>query len=155
MRVFAATVIVLWAATLCPAQAGKKTADVVKLKAVYEKPDAKGEQLVTITLKVEKTWHIYGNPIINEDMKDSETTVTIAGPDKPETVKIDYPKAKTVKDKLVGDYATFEGEVVIKATIKRPAGAKGAIEVSAKVQACNDSSCLLPTTLKATAEEKK
>ena len=41
-----------------------------------------------------------------------------------------------------------EGEVVIKAMVERAKGDTGPLEVSVKLQACNESTCLLPATIK-------
>lgn len=136
-------------------QGKKKASDVVKVTATYEKPNAKGEQIVNVTLKIEKPWHLYANPVGNKDLKDNQTTVEISGKDNPETIKVEYPKGKLVPDKDVGDYKVYEGEVTIKATVKRKPGSTGPMEAAVKVNCCSDTVCLLPETLKVTATEKK
>jgi uncharacterized protein YyaL (SSP411 family) len=131
-------------------QAGgvKKSDSLVKAKAEADKIGADGKQTVKVTLNVEKGWHIYANPVGNPDQESAATTVTITGKTKPKDVKVDYPKGKLVKDMLVGNYIVYEGEVVIKAVVERAQGDTGPLEVSVKLQACNESTCLLPATIK-------
>lgn len=132
---------------------GKKTTEsIVKVKARADKPAADGTQTITITLNIEKGWHVYANPPGNDELKSSQTVVTISGADKPQTTKTTYPKSKTVKDPLVGDYAIYEGASEVKVTIKRPPGAKAALEATVKCQACNDKSCLPAATIKVPVE---
>lgn len=133
------------------AKGPKKSDGVVKasLKAEPEKPGAGGRQVVTVTLEVEKKWHIYANPVGNDDLKDSQTVVTVTGKSSPK-VKVEYPAGKVIKDKVVGDYKVYEDKVAIKLTVERNAGDKEPLEVNVKFQACDDKSCLLPATVKLT-----
>jgi uncharacterized protein len=126
---------------------GAKTTDkVVSITAKAEKPAADGSQKVTVTVKIEKDYHIYANPVGNEDLESAKTVLTFTGAD---AVSIDYPKGKTIVDKVVGDYVTYEKEITITAKIKRKAGATGDVEASVKCQACTDKSCLPAATIKA------
>lgn len=143
-----ATLLAFSAIALAQTGGKKTTESVVKVKAKADKPAADGTQTVTVTLTIERGWHIYANPPGNDDLKSSQTVVTISGADKPATTKTNYPKGKTVKDALVGDYATYEGTAEVKLTIKRPLGGKGALEAAVKCQACNDKSCLPAATIK-------
>jgi len=131
-------------------QAGgvKKSDSLVKAKAEADKIGADGKQTVKIMLTVDKGWHIYANPVGNPDQESAATTVTISGKTKPKDVKIEYPKGKLVKDMLVGNYIVYEGDVVVKAVVERAKGDTGPLEVSVKLQACNESTCLLPATIK-------
>jgi DsbC/DsbD-like thiol-disulfide interchange protein len=130
------------------AQTGKKTENVVKVAAKADKSAADGTQVITVTLTIEKGWHLYANPVGNDDLKSVQTEITINGTDKPQTTKTEYPKGKIVKDAVVGDYSTYEGTIESKLTIKRPAGSRGSIEIAVKCQACNDKSCLPQATIK-------
>ncbi len=122
---------------------------VVKVAAKAEKPDADGKQLVTITLTIDKGWHVYANPVGAEDLAAAQTTVSF-GKVKPEDVRIEYPKGTEVEDKVVGKYRTFQGTVTIKATVQRAKGDAGPLEVAVKFQACTKQQCLLPATVKVT-----
>lgn len=137
---------------LAPYQApkgGKTTDKVVTVTAKAEKAAADGTQKVTVTIKIEKDYHIYANPVINADLEAAKTALTFSGA---EAVSIEYPKGKTVADKIVGDYATYEKEVTITAKIKRKAGATGDVEAKVKCQACTDKSCLPAATITSKVE---
>jgi len=127
---------------------GKKSDSVVKTTAEASKPDAEGKQLVTVNLAIDKPWHVYANPVGNQDLFDAATVVTVKGATPLKDVKIEYPAGKLRKEKTLGDYNIYEDRVVIKAHIQRATGDTGPLEVSVKLQACNDSSCLLGATVK-------
>jgi uncharacterized protein YyaL (SSP411 family) len=121
---------------------------VVKVTGKSQKPGADGKQVIKLTLAIDKGWHVYANPIGNEDLASAQTVVKISGGDKAKTA-IDYPKGKTVKDKIVGDYNVYETEAVIGVTVEWPKGVTPApLELSVKLQACNEKTCLLPATIK-------
>lgn len=125
----------------------KKSDSVVKATATASKLGDDGKQTVTITLDIEKPWHLYANPVENEDVANAQTVVTVASKAKLASVKIAYPAGKLKKDKL-GDYKIYEGKVTIKAEIRRAKGDTGPLEVSIKLQACDAKSCLFPSTVK-------
>jgi uncharacterized protein len=136
-----------------PAQGANKSDAMVKVSAKAGKAAADGTQEVTVTLDVADGWHIYANPPGLEDLAAVQTTVTVTGTPKPESVKVTYPEAKVIDDKVLGKYRVYEGKVVVKAAVKRAKGDTGPLEVSVKLQACNDRTCLLPATVKVTVEE--
>ncbi len=126
-------------------QAQAQTSEkVVKINAVADKPDEAGNQTLTITLDIDKPWHLYANPVNNDMLTPTQTTVKFTS--KVEA-KITYPSGKVVKHKD-GDYNVYEGKVVIKAQVKRAPGDTSSLNFSIKVQACNEDSCLLPSTVK-------
>jgi DsbC/DsbD-like thiol-disulfide interchange protein len=129
-------------------QGAKKSDSVVKVSAAADKPDAGGRQTVTVTLAIDAGWHTYANPVGLEDLADTQTTISFTGNTKPEVLKIDYPAGKVVKDKTVGDYKIYEDKAAIKATVRRAKGDTSPLEVTVKFQACNESKCLLPATVK-------
>jgi thiol:disulfide interchange protein len=126
-----------------------KSDSVVKVTASATKPDAEGNQVVTLNLDIEKPYHVYANPVGNMDLEDTATTVTVPK-EKAETVKIDYPEGKLEKDATLGDYKIYEDKVTIKARVRRAKGDTGPLEVSVKLQACSNKGCLLPATVKVT-----
>jgi DsbC/DsbD-like thiol-disulfide interchange protein len=136
--------------TLAPdAVRGQKSDSEVKHAVKAQKPDAAGKQTITIQLDVNPGWHIYSNPVGNEDLLGAQTEVKVTGKSKPASVKIVYPKGKLKMDKLVGDYVIYEGKVVIQAHVQRGSGDTGPLDVSIRFQACNDKgSCLFPSTVK-------
>jgi hypothetical protein len=131
-----------------PGVDGKKSDSVVKVSAKAEKPSADGKQMIKLTMTIDKGWHVYANPIGNEDLESAQTKITIAGIEKSKT-RIEYPKGKLVRDKLVGDYNVYDNEAVITVHVDWPKDAAPTpLEISIKLQACNDKSCLLPATIK-------
>jgi uncharacterized protein YyaL (SSP411 family) len=127
----------------------KKSDSVVKLKAKGGKPDANGNERVTVTITVDESWHLYANPV-PKDFPGIPVTVTVDAKAKPINVDIHYPKGKLVKDELAGDHYVYEKEVVIPITVVRAKGDDSPLEISVKLQACNKDKCLLPGVVKAT-----
>jgi uncharacterized protein YyaL (SSP411 family) len=134
----------------------KKSDAVVKAKVVVEpeKPGTDGKQVVSVTLTIDKGWHIYANPPGLDDLTSSQTKVSVDAKVKPKEVKVDYPKGEEVVDKVVGKYRVYADKVTIKATVQRAAGDTSPLEVSVKFQACSDKQCLLPATVKVTVPSK-
>jgi DsbC/DsbD-like thiol-disulfide interchange protein len=127
---------------------GKKSDSVVKATATATKPDADGNQVVTVTLAHDSGWHTYANPVGQDDLANAQTVVTVNAKTKPEDVKVEYPAGKLIKDKVVGDYKVYDDKVTIKAVVKRAKGDTSPLEVSVKFQACTDKQCLVPATVK-------
>lgn len=135
--------------TLGSASAGGKKSDAeVKVSVQATKPDDAGKFVITVQLDINKGWHIYSNPVGNDDLAAAQTIVKVSGKTKPASVKIDYPKAHVIDDKVLGKYGVYEDRVAIKAIVQRAAGDTGPLDVSVKFQACNDKgSCLFPATV--------
>jgi DsbC/DsbD-like thiol-disulfide interchange protein len=149
---FRIAAVVLALGALAGAAQLKKSDTVVKAEAKADPVGADGKQLVTITLTIDKGWHLYANPVGNADLADSQTTVSVSSKNKVQDVKVEYPEGKLVKDKVVGDYKTYEGKVTIKATVSRAKGDTEPLDMAVKVQACSESQCLLPATVNLTAK---
>jgi DsbC/DsbD-like thiol-disulfide interchange protein len=137
-----------WALSASVGEAGKKSDAVVKASAAAGKPDADNKQVVTVTLVIDKGWHIYANPVGAEDLAAAQTVVTVSGKTKPEKVTVAYPPGDLVKDKTGLEYRTYEGKVEIKATVQRAAGNTEPLDVTVEFSACNDKSCLQPAKVK-------
>lgn len=136
--------------TLLPALAGGKGADPVKVEAKAGKRGADGSQTVTVTLHISKPWHLYANPVGNEDLAAAQTTLVF--PKGVKIVQAKYPAGKTITDKVLGKYHVYENKVTIPVVIQRAAGSSGPLEVSVRYQACDDRRCLPPATAKAKVE---
>src|SRR6516162_1108235 len=149
---FRIAAVVLALGALAGAAQLKKSDTVVKAEAKADPVGADGKQLVTITLTIDKGWHLYANPVGNADLADSQTAVSVSSKNKLQDVKVEYPEGKLVKDKVVGDYKTYEGKVTIKATVSRAKGDTEPLDMAVKVQACSESQCLLPATVNLTAK---
>ena len=127
-------------------QGGTKSGSVVKVKARLENV-APGKDVVVLSFDVQKTWHLYANPVDNEDLASSQTTVKIIGKTNPKAVKVDYPVGKPyvqMGEKL----KVYEGQFEIRATVERDADAKGPLEAVVQISACNKDSCLIPEKLR-------
>jgi DsbC/DsbD-like thiol-disulfide interchange protein len=132
------------------ARAGLKKSDsVVKVTATADKPDADGKQTVTVTLNIEKGWHTYARPFGNAEFDAVETTVSINADKKPGKVSVAYPKGKFDAGVKGNVYA---GRTVIKAVVERAKGDTSPLQVTVKIQACTEKTCLLPATVKLTVE---
>lgn len=138
-----------WGASARPAWAAVKRSDaVVKISATAGKPDADGNQVVTITLLMDKGWHTYANPVGDKDFEDNATKVEFTGKNKPDKVNVEYPKGTPFKVQGAGTLYVYEGKAVIKATVHRAKDSTGPLEVSVMINSCNDQSCLPPATVK-------
>jgi len=133
---------------VAPAAAQKKSDSVVKIDATLTKPDDNGNQTITITIDIDKNWHLYANPVGNDLLAPVQTTVKVLS--KVDDVKITYPEGKLIKDSTVGDYKVYEGKATITAKVKRGKGDTGPLEYSVSLQACNDKTCLLKAVVKKT-----
>ena len=127
--------------------ANVKTEDVVKVSATFEKP-ANGKETVAIKITIDAPWHIYANPVDNEDLLSSQTIVILRSNGKEIDAQIDYPPGTKIRDKDVGDYQVYEKEITVRAHFVRPKDSTEPIEVIAKLQACDSGRCLLRTALK-------
>ena len=134
-----------------PAQAhaqAKKSDSVVKVEVNAGKIE-NDKQTVTLTLSIEKGYHIYANHIGQENIA-IPTEVTITGKTKPQTVKIDYPPGKLEVNEFVGDHYLYEGKAVIEVNVQRAKGDTGPLKATIKLQACSEGqngTCLLPATV--------
>lgn len=148
LAVLSAAVVLAGTAAELLGQAKKSDAEV-KVTAKGDKPSSDGKQLVTVTIEINKGWHLYANPVGDESLLPVQTVVTVSGKEKPQDVKVEYPAGKQIEDKdLKIKYRVYEDKVEIKAHVHRAKGDTGPLEVSVKLQACSDKSCLQPATVK-------
>jgi Disulphide bond corrector protein DsbC len=145
----------LWAFTPQAWAQPKESKDAVKITATCDKPDADGKQNVTITIDILANWHLYANPVKNDMMVDSQTIVKIAASGKKlDDAVIKYPQGKEKKDAMVGNYDIYEGKIEIKAAVKRAKDDATPLDISVQLSACDDSKCLLPSTIKVKPDSK-
>jgi thiol:disulfide interchange protein len=151
-------VIAAWFAGLtvvvggAPAQgAPLKSDSVVKATVVAEKPGADGKQVVTVTLAIDKGWHLYANPVGAEEFATVQTTVKVKAKAALDNVTVAYPPGKEIKDPTLGAYKVYEDKATITITANRAKGDDSPLELTVKVQACNEKTCLLPAEVKLTA----
>ncbi|HEX5270638.1 MAG TPA: protein-disulfide reductase DsbD N-terminal domain-containing protein [Gemmataceae bacterium] len=130
----------------------KKSDSVVKVEAEAGKLADDGTQNVTVTVTIDKGWHLYANPVGNDDLAENQVVVTLSSKNKLKDVKVEYPAGKNHTEKGIGDYKIYEGKLTIKAKVTRNKGDSEPIDVAVKVQACDANTCLLPATVKLTAK---
>jgi DsbC/DsbD-like thiol-disulfide interchange protein len=135
-------------ALVSDAQGSRKSDGKVKATATATKVNDKGEQTVTITLDIEKGWHLYANPVNhNKEFLDGAKTKVKVSAKGNVQASVRYPAGKTHTDKD-DRYDIYEGVVKIEAKVKRSGGDTSPLEVVINVQACNSSICLEPGTVK-------
>jgi DsbC/DsbD-like thiol-disulfide interchange protein len=121
----------------------------VKVKIAADKKSADGKEVINITIEIEKNWHIYANPVENDDLTAAQTTVKIEPKGRFKS-EVQFPKGTAHKDPAVGTFKAYEGKVTIPVVVQRPMGDTTPLEVSVTYQACDPKKCLVPTTVKKT-----
>ena len=121
-----------------------KSADVVKAELALG-PEMDGRRKATIKLKIAEGWHIYANPVGNEQLLESQTQLTIQVNGSAAKAEVSYPKGKEHKDTSGDKYDVYEGEVALIVTLAAPPNAK--IVGRLKLIACKEGKCLLPSVL--------
>ena len=102
-----------------------------------------------VTLRIEKPWHAYANPVGNDDLEGARTTVEVYADGKKLPAMIDYPKGTAEKDDKGTEYRVYADEVTIAGTVSAKDATE--LEVRVKVQACTggeNGRCLQGATLK-------
>src|SRR5436305_182344 len=102
-RIAAVVAVGLVAAGLVLAQG---TEEPVKVQIRKAGVTSAGQQEITITVDVAKKWHIYANPVDNEDLAAAATIVKVAAQGKV-NADIKYPKGTEHKD-IIGTYKVYE-----------------------------------------------
>lgn len=132
--------------TLVSAGGAKRSDSVVKVKAQLDKAAAPGKAVVVVSLDIAPGWHLYANPVGNEDFEPNRVVVKVAGAE----ATVDYPPGKLVSDKKLGDYKIYENKVDIRATVDRIPTEANPLQVIVRVQSCDDKECLAPSNVKLT-----
>jgi DsbC/DsbD-like thiol-disulfide interchange protein len=137
------------ALNLAASAGSSKSESKVKASASATKINDKGEQTVTISLIVEKGWHIYANPVNhNNDFLDAaRTKVKIEAKSKFNSINVAYPPGTTHMDGKE-KYDIYKGNVKLEATLKRAAGDTSPLQITIEVQACDSIVCLEPSKVK-------
>lgn len=128
-----------------------RTDEIASLAIISTLPGADGKQTITVTITIDRPWHIYAHDAGSQNSARSSVVFRCNGKELPAT--IDYPAGKKIVDAKQGDYFTYEGSIAIKAVVDRPKD--GELEVVVKLRACTegaDSRCLLPASLKGTVK---
>jgi DsbC/DsbD-like thiol-disulfide interchange protein len=139
---------------ICQVDAGETSDSKVKASVEAGKIAADGKQSVTITLQIDKGWHLYANPVNhnNDFLNANKTVVKIAAKEKFKSpVRVKYPEGKN-KVEGMENYDVYTGTVKIQAEVVRAAADSSPLEISIDVNACNDKVCLKRGIVKLTAK---
>jgi DsbC/DsbD-like thiol-disulfide interchange protein len=125
-----------------------RAADVVQVRSAATGVEADGQQRVRLAFDIAADWHLYANPVDNEQLADSVTVVKFRSGDRDVEAQVEYPAGADAYQSGIGAYKVYQGQVTIMATVKR-ADASTPLTAHIAVQACNDKkmTCLPPATL--------
>jgi cytochrome c biogenesis DsbD-like protein len=112
---------------------------VVTVKARIENT-APGKDVIVLGFDVRKGWHIYANPVGNDDLESGRTTIKVVSTT-PAKVQVDYPAGKD-RETEGAKWKIYEGIFEIRATVEREAKQRGGLEVEVRFLAVDDRSCL-------------
>jgi len=149
MKAFLCLAVVLAAGvgvslTLATAGGVKRSDSVVKVKAKLDKAAPPGKAVVVVSLDIQPGWHLYANPVGNEDFESNRVVVKVAGVD----ANIDYPAGKVLKDAKLGSFNIYENKVEIRATVDRVPTEANPLQLTVRLSSCDDKECLPPSTVK-------
>ena len=122
----------------------------VKAAAALGKIDAAGRQAITITLLIDKGWHLYANPVKNDAVDTIRTDVKISAAAKLARVDVQYPEGKFHRDAIDPKFTcmVYEDRVDIQAVVQRVPGDTSPLEIDVTFSACDARNCYLPATVK-------
>ena len=89
----------------------------VKASATATKPTPNGAQTVAVTLDIDKSFHLYANPVNNEIFEANQTRISFGGTVRPTSYEVKYPPGKTVGVKDV-KWDVYQGIVKIQINVK-------------------------------------
>lgn len=135
------------------AGAGGKSDTKVKVSVTAGAIAPNGRQSVTVTLLIDKGWHVYANPVKCEDFESVQTVIKVNAAVKPAKVEIQYPAGKLHVDKdLKIQWMEYSEKVEIPVIVHRAAGDTSPLELDVTFSACDAKNCLLPATVKKTVK---
>jgi thiol:disulfide interchange protein len=113
-----------------------------------------GEKVdVIVTARIEPGWHIYSMTPAAAEMAPQPTTITINAPGLTRAGPVRQPEPRRKMDEAFGMVVElFEGEVSFAQTFSADSRAPGPVDITAAVRfmACDDKTCLPPTTVNIT-----
>ncbi len=108
--------------------ARKYVANRVQVSAEAGKIDNAGRQAISLSLQIEKGWHLLANPSGLPDLERYETRVTVEGKGV-SAVKVVYPRGIEVEDEVLGKWKKYEGKVGIRIELQRDGRAGEPVEI--------------------------
>jgi len=123
----------------------KQSSDRVKVYTTAGKIDAAGKQVVT----VDKNWHIYANPVKDEEFEPIQTKIEVKAGVKLAKVDIMYPAGKVYVDQRFPKIRpmVYEGKIEIPVIVQRAGGDVSPLDLDITFSACDANNCLLPSTV--------
>lgn len=111
-----------------------------------------GELPVTVEAVIATGWHINSHQPTEKFLV--PTTLTLQLPEGVSAAAVEYPSAKTMRFAFAGDLElrVYEGTVPLRTTIRVPAAFAGdavTIDAALRYQACDDTTCLPPASVRA------
>lgn len=107
-----------------------------------------GKQTITITLMIDKGWHIYANPTRNEQYEGNRTEVKLRAVARSPKYDVEYPAGTFYTGKYNLKCMVYQGSVNIIAVVQRSMGDASPLEIDITFSACDDDVCLPPATLR-------
>ncbi len=129
----------------------RRSDSVVKINVEGAMPDPDGKQALTVTFKIDDSWHVYAHSL-PKDFPGVATNIKVSSQGKIEDLQVDYPEGKWIKE---AEYRAYQGTVPIKVKFRRAKGDESPLEVAISFQACTKTSCLFPVTVKEKIENRK
>ncbi len=120
----------------------------VKVTASADKVGADGKQVAIVTLTIDDRWEVYANPVGHADLAHSQLKLEVSARAKPKSVRIDYPVATLIKDRVFGDYKVYRTKAVVKAFVERAPGDTSPLQVAVSFRAIHSSICVVPSTVR-------
>lgn len=108
---------------------------------------------ILIRLAIQPEWHIGANPPLNED--GYPTKVEWKAKQGTKLTQLKYPQGKKFTPEEGAVQMVYDGKVDIRGVLEVPTAAGGMneeVEIIVHYQACNDTICKIPTTVKLTAK---
>ena len=135
-------------ATNLGAQTTVKRPDHVHATVKAEKPDNNGIQKISVTLTIDKGWHIYANPAGHEDLVGHQTNLQIyQDGNKRMDAKITYPKGQPMDVYGIKFYIYTE-KVVLQVDVPRTTGDPKPLEIRVALIPHSRDICGWPRELK-------
>lgn len=125
------------------------SSDVVKINITADKPRGDGIQVINVTLSISPSFHILANPVGNEDLVASQTSVRVHVAGRPVGAKITYPQGKLVDEGNGVTFRIYEGKTILKVSLTRAKENSSPVEIIVSVQASNEQRNLRPSRLTA------
>lgn len=151
-----AFVLAVWPLALVHGENKPTEKDLVKAEAhlSVDRLPAGDKCQILIRLTVQPEWHIRANTPQNKE-EENKTEIEFKGKLGSKLIEVKYPTGKKFTPKGEPTQLVYDGKVDIRGTLEIPANAAGSseeVEIIVRYQACNETICRIPTTVKLAAK---